>query len=126
MLKYNWQVLNNYALWKPEVVCNYFKERLHIIPRNKDWDTLWMFHGYSFILNPYVLLSVETNTKLVHDYIHLASLRSLFDYNLRGVHWVDAWRIPDQIDYISNPLIRIEDNKVFLKYETQEDNSNGD
>ena len=75
-------------------------------------------NNYSFLSNCTELLVKEKNIGHMYDYIHLASLRSLFDYNIRGVYWVYTWQIPKQIDYINNPLVRIEEDKVFLKYET--------
>jgi hypothetical protein len=73
--------------------------------------------GHSYLLNPKKLL-MEDNDSHVAQYILLASYRNFADYRLFGITYLDISFIPD-IDltkYKYNPLIKIEDNKIYFKY----------
>ena len=54
----------------------------------------------------------------MYDYIHIASLRSLFDYKIRKIDWVSTWAIPNSFD-LNNPLLTVDNGKIYLKYDSK-------
>jgi hypothetical protein len=128
MVKYNWKKLNNYFKWRPPEVLKYFYYAsmitvpAHIGKLNKA-DRIKLKQlckdstNYSFLINPQPLLLNHSNVTEMYNYIHIASLRSLFDYTVRKVDWVELWQIPNTVSLDSELLI-VKNNKVYLKYDS--------
>lgn len=128
MVKYNWKKLNNYFKWQPPEVLKYFYYssmislpahigKLSKADRNKIKE-LYKQDNYSFLLNPQPLLLKHSNVTDMYNYIHIASLRSIFDYKIRKVDWVELWQIPKTVS-LDSELIIVKDNKVYLKYDSK-------
>lgn len=135
MIKYNWKKINNYFKWRPPEVLKYFYYvsflsmpahigKLSKSDRDKINELSTDGKNFSFLINPEPLLLKHSNVTDMYNYIHIASLRSLFDYNVRKVDWVELWQLPKNVS-LDNPLLIVQDNKVYLKYDsnlTGEDN----
>lgn len=125
MINYDWQKLNNYYKWNSTEVLKYFYFRIHMYPpvhigniSKKEKKDITQFNkGVSFLINPEPLLLKHSSVTDMYEYIQIASLRSLFDYKLRGIDWVYKWQITDPIN-LDNPLITIADEKIYLKYDS--------
>lgn len=78
-----------------------------------------MLIGTSFLLNAKPLLKYSGDPIHVIQYIKLAALRDYFLYKQYAVTYVDLSYYPDinTPNIKHNPLIKIEDNKVFFKFE---------
>jgi len=77
-------------------------------------------HGNSFLLNPKSLFEDKTTDPLyVSQYIRLAGRRSYTFYKFYTVKYLDLSYYPEidiaQIKY--NPLLKIENSKIYFKYE---------
>jgi len=128
MIKFNWKTLNNYFDWKPQEVLKYFYY-LSAIPmpshigkitakdRKKIIELIANKDRYSYLVDSHSLLYNHSNVKQMYDYIHLASLRSLFDYNIRKTDWVNTWQVPRSLD-LNNPLFTVDNGKIYLKYDS--------
>jgi len=129
MIRFNWKTVNNYFNWKPLEVLKYFyylsatpmpshvgkitaKDRKRIIELCKKNNR------YSFLLHPVNLLYDTTSVQQKYEYIHLASLRSLFDYKVRKIDWVAIWQVPRDLD-LNNPLFTVDNGKIYLKYDSK-------
>jgi hypothetical protein len=130
MIKYNWTRLNNYFDWNPKEVLKYFYYltatpvpshigKINAKDREKIKELLDYNDRYSFLLDARSLLHNESYYKYIYDYIRLASLRSLFDYNVRGIDYVELWRIPKTFDLSKNPLLIVDDGKVCFLYDSK-------
>lgn len=125
MIIYNWQKVNNYYKWNPSEVLKYFYFRTSIKPpahigalTKAEINSITKFtSGFSYLINPEVLLINHSSVTDMYDYIHIASLRNLFDYKVRGVTWLCTWQLPKGMN-LDNPLMTVEDDKIHLKYET--------
>ena len=129
MIKYNWKKLNNYFSWKPQEVLKYFYY-LSAIPvpshigiinakdRKNIKELLNCKDRHSFLLDTHSLLYNHSNINQLYDYIHLASLRSLFDYKIRKVDWISTWAIPPSFE-LNNPLFTVDNGKIYLKYDSR-------
>lgn len=129
MIKYNWNKLNNYFKWKPPEVLKYFYYASYLnmpahIGKLSKADRLKIEklkqneNAFSFLINPEPLLLNHSNVTDMYNYIHVASLRSLFDYNVRKIDWVHLWQVPKSIP-LNNSLFIIENNKLYLKYDSK-------
>ena len=126
MIKYNWIKLNNAFSWKPEQVLKYFYV-LSNVPcpyqqvRQGEKRVIKELHeyarNYSFIHGSKQLLTNHAAISEIYEYIQVASIRSYFDYKMRNIDWVYRWQAPRSIN-IHNPLFRIENDKVYLKYDS--------
>lgn len=93
-------------------------------PKTKRDPTYWIsqrnWKGSSFLLRPKKLLGKRERygNKIIADYIGVASLRNYAEYATRGKNYVDADLLKGKEDIISvNPLLTLEDNKVYLKFD---------
>lgn len=128
MVKYNWKKINDYFKWRPQEVLKYFyySSMIKIPPyigslSKADRKKIGQLQGdttnYSFLVNPHPLLLNHSNVTDMYNYIHIASLRSLFDYNIRKVDWVEIWQVPNTIP-LDNSLLIIKDKKIYLRYDS--------
>jgi hypothetical protein len=76
-------------------------------------------HGQSFLLNPKPLFYAKVDLVYKVQYIKLAARRNYIDYKLYGNKYLDVLHFPDlNVDAIQyNPLLKINDNKLYFKYE---------
>jgi len=127
MIKYDWERLNNYYRWEESQVLKYFYFRAHInmptfLGKNltkKEVRCVTRFNtGFSFLINPIPLLLDNSSVTDMYEYIQIASLRSLFDYKIRGVDWVYEWQLPKEIN-LNNPLITMKQGRIYLKYDSK-------
>lgn len=77
-------------------------------------------HGNSWILKPDALFDYSSiDPAYLVQYIKLAARRSYSLYSFHGVKYLDLSFFPDiSLEKIkTNPLIKINQNKIFFKYE---------
>lgn len=131
MIKYNWKEINNTLNWNSYYVCIYFYLREDLkIPKFlivKLHKKLVEFskekypEGNSFIINIQDLLLNVNNALDLYIYLQLASKRSIFDYNIRGITYLPK-ELLEEYEYtwaIDSPLIDVKDNNVYFKYEQE-------
>ena len=76
-------------------------------------------YGDSFLINPLPLFKNKADSLYIIQYIILASKRSYFLYKQYRIKYLDLTLYPD-IDIASiksNPLLKIENNKLHFIYE---------
>lgn len=77
----------------------------------------FFYYGYSYILNLKGLLLNEQHKhpNELYEYIHLCSLRSLFDYKVKGITYLPLILLKNA--NITGDLYTIENNNLYFKYE---------
>lgn len=118
MIRFSWQKVRQKSKTNRQII-----EKIEYLTwpdnyRRIRTDTPELFWGESFIINPEPFL-IESKgrfpAKYLVEYIYIASLRSLADYQMYGRKTLDSRLL--LIDVSHNSLIKIENNTVILKYE---------
>ena len=86
--------------------------------RDKIKELLSYNDRYSFLLDARSLLYNCNYYKHTYNYIELASLRSLFDYNIRGIDYLHKWRVPKNYS-LDNPLLTVDNGKIYFLYDSK-------
>jgi len=129
MIRFSWKKINDKLGWNANSVLEYFFLKQEILPpcylTRKIPKSVIQFakepypSGACYIKNiDEVLKGAETPNDL-YMYLELASKRGVFDYHVRGVLHLPVPLVEEyQIQWVElNPLLKIENNKVFFKYE---------
>lgn len=128
MVKYNWKRLNNFFSWRKDGVLKYFyhiadvpyymgkitAEDVRKIKKLTEYDD-----NYSFLIGYNKLLTRHTDIEKIYNYIEISSYRSYFDFKVRNIDWIYRWQMPKSIN-IDSPLIRVDGDKVYLKYDSSQ------
>jgi len=132
MIKFSWKKINDKLDWNAMSVLEYFflKQEIPLpyylnrkIPRSVKEAAMRPYpSGTCYIKNiDEVLVGAQAPNEL-YMYLELASKRSVFDYRIRGLTYLPLPLVEEyQLQWVElNPLLKIEQNKVYFKYEEQE------
>lgn len=92
-----------------------------LIPKNnRDTNSYRNLAGHSFLLDATSLFQDSTDIAYKAQYVRLAGRRDYSLYKLYGVTYLDLSYYKDiNLDLIKhNPLLKITDNKIYFKYES--------
>lgn len=133
MIRYNWQKIRRLCDYDNNKILQYFFLKrgfdiplhLGIITRTlRTKAKLPIPKGNSFLINlDGFLEGAEFNlTTDMINYLNLASMRSLFDYKIRGITYLPlAFVETGELDIAkNNPMLNIIDDNIFFYYEEQE------
>lgn len=124
-------MINNKFGWNAYSVLEYFylKQSIPIppylnrkIPEKVKKEALKPYpSGSCYLININEALLNAKNGNDLYVYLELASKRHLFDYLMRGVPYLHISLVPEYLlGWIdNNPLLEIENNKVYFKYEQE-------
>jgi hypothetical protein len=125
MFLYDWGKIFEAGEQNPLAIFLIFKMLVkRQIPKNK-YDKIYKyskidFSGKSFLVNAEALVynSYQYSYREIAQYLAIASVRAFADYAATGDLTVDIRKFEfDPILIEDNRLLRIEDNRVYLKYE---------
>lgn len=131
MVTYSWQKINNKFDWNYYNVVAYFflKENVKVPADIKKGITTKVVaeahkpypKGPCFILNLKELLESNSRAIDIYNYLEIASLRNGFDYKVRHTTTVPLALLEEyHLQYVdSHPLIEVENETIYLKYEEQ-------
>jgi len=130
MIKYDWQKIKKICGYETVNILQYFcfrenlwmpsylpKEYSHIVFK---YAKLHPYpKGNSYIKNIVPVLQNKRGFYIneIYDYIHLASLRSYFDYKVRQIDTLPVVIGKANKMDLNNPLIEIVDNNIHFNYE---------
>lgn len=129
MIKFSWNKINNKFGWVANDVLHYFYlkngvKTEHFVHKkftvlrsvNKPYPS-----GPCYLINPRGLFTGGHDHLHVYNYLELASKRSLFDYQLRGVRHLPLALVPGCLTGLlqTNPLLEVKDGNVYFKYEQE-------
>jgi hypothetical protein len=132
MIKFSWKKINDKLDWNAHSVLEYFFLKQEIfppcyltrkIPRNVKMAASQPYpSGTCFIKNINEVLKGAKTPHELYMYLELASKRSVFDYRIRSILYLPIPLVEEyQLQWVElNPLLKIENNKVYFKYEEQE------
>lgn len=131
MIKFSWKKINDKFDWNAYSVLEYFflNQNLKIPPylnrkipeRVKKAATGHYESGPCFLVNPNIALQSATDPAYLYNYLELASLRSMFDYKIRGVRTLPEVLIPTYlVEWVKlNPMLEVKNGNVYFKYEQE-------
>ena len=132
MIKYDWGKIERICNYDRVNILHYFylKEKIWIpsyLPKKFEHKVYLKSKelypiGNSYMLNIVSLLKNEEHCTIdqVYNYLLLASMRPHFEYKIRGVNTLPVI-IAEAINLdLNNPLIKIANDKIYFKYETDE------
>ncbi len=133
MIKFSWKKVNDKLGWNPYNVLDYFflkqgvvsKYSSKKVPKEVQLLVKQPYpKGSCFIRNINEVLIEAERPNDLYMYLELASKRSIFDYHMRGALYLPLPLVEEyHLDWVKlNPLLKIENNKIYFKYE-QENNS---
>lgn len=128
MIKFSWKKINDKLGWNPYNVLDYFCLKRGIASLNsvkvstkevKDFAKLPYPSGTCFLRNIDELLESNEYPNDIYMYLELASKRNVFDYHMRGITYLPLPLVEEyHLEWVKrNPLLKIENNKVYFKYE---------
>ena len=131
MIKFSWKKVNDKFNWNATNVLEYFFLKQEIFPpcylNRKISKVVKLAAQKPYIPGPCFILNIDAVLKGavapndLYMYLELASKRNIFDYLVRGMLHLPLAMVEDyEKEWIEiNPLITIEENKVFFKYEQE-------
>lgn len=131
MISFSWKKINDKFDWNAYSVLEYFFLREEILPpcylhREVPKKVVMAAaqpytKGPCFIRNIKGVLNGATAPNDLYMYLELASKRNTFDYSVRGMLYLPLVLAEEhQIEWIKiNPLLTIERNKIYFKYEQE-------
>ncbi len=134
MIKFSWKKINDRLDWEPINVITYFYYKIPTveIPRlfKSGINRKVMLavrnplpKGSCYILNIEDLLEDKHGSiSDIYLYLQLASKRHIFDYNMRGITYLDIATLEEyeKVWAKYSPLVTIDTHKIYFKYEEQE------
>lgn len=136
MIKFSWKKINDKLNWNAPSVLEYFfiKREIdipHYLQRKVPKNVILAANepyikGPCFILNIDAVLKGATAPNELHMYLELASKRNIFDYHIRGVKHLPLVMVEKyMVEWVGlNPLLEIENNNIYFKYEQEKQNDN--
>jgi hypothetical protein len=131
MIKFNWQYIKNMCGFDPINILQYlcFKENLWLpsyLPKNYPHHIYQVSKtpypiGDSYILNikPILMNQKGFFVSDIYNYIQLASCRSYFDYKVKNITTLPVVIAKANSMDLNNPLIKVIDENIHFKYETE-------
>ena len=132
MIKFSWKKINDKFGWNPQNVLQYFfLKREMKVPTYINTRVPMIVKNYAkepypkgpcFIKNIDEVLEGANSPNDLYIYLELASKRNVFDYLVRGVLYLPIALVEEyHLGLIElNPLLKIEKDKIYFKYEKQE------
>ena len=95
------------------------KDSIYVDTKNKFKPLGVSLHGSGYLLNPDKLFNSKVDILFKAQYIKLAGRRDYSSYTLLGINYLDLTYFSDlNIEAVkSNPLLKIENNKIYFKLE---------
>jgi hypothetical protein len=92
-----------------------------LIPKNHRQQTYKNLSGNSFLLNVVPLFTDSTDIAYKAQYIRLAGRRDYTSYKFYNITYLDLSFFQDiNLELIKhNPLLKIDSNKIYFKYESK-------
>lgn len=131
MIKFSWKKINDKFDWNAYSVLEYFYLKQNITPplflirkipeKVKKEAMLPYPPGNCFLVNINRVLSLAREPNDLYLYLELASKRNVFDYNIRRMTYLPTILAEEyQLQWVEiNPLLHIEDNNIYFKYEQE-------
>ena len=132
MIQFSWKKINDKFGWNANSVLEYFFLKQEILPpcylhrkiprKVVEYAKLPYPKGACFVKNINDVLMFAKTPQDLYLYLELASKRNVFDYHVRGVLHLPLPLVEEYlIQWVElNPLLKIENEKVYYKYEEQE------
>ena len=130
-IRFSWKKVNDLFNWNATNVLEYFFLKQEILPpcylSKKTPKIVRLAAQEPYIPGPCFILNIDEVLKGanapndLYMYLELASKRSIFDYLIRGVKYLPLIMVEEyQKEWIEiNPLMTIDKDKVFFKYEQE-------
>lgn len=122
MVTYDWEKIFRFYEYDRIALLSAFVDKLQIKPkpyyyiqnREKYWKA-----GDSFLVNAEGILSCSKTYTDIFMYIYLASKRSIFDYKVRGITFLDRLILSDTDKAFTDrtDLITTVENRLYFLYE---------
>jgi sorbitol-specific phosphotransferase system component IIC len=131
MINFSWKKINNKFAWNAYDVLQYFflKQGLEIpaylnrkIPKKVVKAVQLPYpEGACFLIHPNQVLLGAKAPQDLFIYLELASMRSKFDYFVRGIRYLPLALVPEYLlgCIETNPLLKLENERVYFKYEQE-------
>lgn len=136
MIHFSWKRINNKFEWNAQMVLQYFflkrdipfppylsKKIPSIVLREAN---LPYPKGPCFIIYPDKVLKEAKYPNDLYIYLELASMRNPFDHAIRGITYLPLIIVPEYLKEVIkvNPLLKIDDDKIYFKYEQEKQHGN--
>ncbi len=131
MIKFSWKKINDRLDWNAHSVLEYFFLKQNIpmpaylsrkTPKKVKLAAIEPYlKGPCFIIDIDTVLKEATAPNELYMYLELASKRNIFDYHIRGMKYLPVALAEEyKLPWVEmNPLITIEKNNIYFKYEQE-------